>query len=350
MSLLLVDWLGRGGIAQSGVSWLVESRRAGVAAVAVTRAGREPGAATGDIVGSPRHANPLLAHRALVATAAREIHARRPGVVVVQNHVVPLLERPVHRAAREVGARLVLVVHDHRLHTAAAGQGAGLGALVRAADLVVAHSAYVADRVPRRDVEVIPLPVPLGVVPAPLPDRAPQDGPLLAAHFGVVKRRYKGTATVAALARAGVPGWTFVVAGNGAPPPDRDLVTVPGYLDAAALLDLVARSDATLLPYRLATQSGSVVLAQAAGSVCVANAVGGLTEQLDCGRAGLLLPPAAPVAAWRDALRDLADPARRAALAAAARRLVWDRHDRFVTFLHDEILSGSLPGTRRPSP
>jgi len=346
VTLLLVDWLGRGGIAQSSGSWLAEARRAGVEAVAVTRAGRELEAVTG----SPPRAHPLLAHRALAATAVRTIRDRRPEVVVVQNHVVPLLERPVHAAARAVGARLVLVVHDHRLHTAAAGWGAGLRGLVRRADLVVAHSAYVAERLGRRDVAVTPLPVPLGVVPAPLPPRARAPGPLVAVHFGVVRRRYKGTATVTALARAGVPGWTFAVAGAGAPPPGPGLATVAGYIDAGVLLDLVARSDATVLPYRLATQSGSAVLAMAAGSVCVASAVGGLPEQLDGGRAGVLVPAGAGPGAWRAALAALADDDRRSALAAAARRLVWDRHERFVAFLRGEVLSGLRRGTPPRSP
>ncbi len=147
---------------------------------------------------------------------------------------------------------------------AAAGWGAGLRGLVRGADLVVAHSAYVAERL-RAATSPSPPARPPGRRPrTPAPAGTPP-GPLVAVHFGVVRRRYKGTATVTALARAGVPGWTFAVAGAGAPPAAPWLASVAGYVDTGVLLDLVARSDATVLPYRLATQSGSAVLAMAWG-------------------------------------------------------------------------------------
>src|SRR5438132_410075 len=63
----------------------------------------------------------ISAHRAVVRAAVDAIDVHRPSCVVIQNYVLPPLEHAVHRAARRVGARVVVVVHDDRLHTWRAG-------------------------------------------------------------------------------------------------------------------------------------------------------------------------------------------------------------------------------------
>ena len=271
VSVLLVDWLGRGGIAQTTAAWAAELDRRGHPVTVVTRAGRELAAGSPDVVTADGR-GPLRAHRAVAAAAGRAVRDRRPDCVVVQNYVVPPLETALDAAVAAVGARLVVVVHDDRLHSWRAGTGVGLTRRLRHADVVVAHTEAVAQHIAarrgRRDVVVVPHPAPVGLLAAGsgAAEAAP-DG-RWAAHFGVLRRRYKGTAVVEALAGT-TPGWTFLALGVGAPLARRGLVTRPGYVAPGALVDAVAASDATVLPYAYATQSGAVVLAQALGSVPV---------------------------------------------------------------------------------
>ncbi len=78
---------------------------------------------------------------------------------------------------------------------------------------------------------------------------------------------------------------------------------VTGFVDAGVLAAAVIQSDVTLLPYRFATQSGAVVLAQALGSLPVATAAGGIPEQIDDGVTG-------PGSGWWAGCRSLLRPPR----------------------------------------
>ena len=334
MSVVLVDWLGRGGIAQTTEAWAIELGAAGVAVTVVTRPDRELGSGVVQVVGAAPGAGRIGAHRAVARAAADAIRTTQPRAVVVQNYVLPLLEEPVYRAARDVGARVVMVVHDHRLHSVLAGARVGLRRQLQGADVVVAHTEFVAAairRFARRDsVDVFPLPVQVGVLAQPQPDGPvfpPVAGTRLAVHFGIVKRTYKGTDLVLDVATHGVEGWRFAVMGVGAVG-SADVLVAPGFVSAGALRRAVEESAATLLPYRIASQSGAVVLSQALGSVPIASAVGGVTEQIADQETGLLLPLGASAGAWTDALRALDEPTR-VAMAARARAHVWECHRRF---------------------
>src|SRR6185295_7899467 len=158
---------------------------------------------------------------------------------------------------------------------------------------------------------VVALPVQLGMVRATAsegerPAGRVRAGDLAAVHFGILRRRYKGTDLVTQLAGT-VEGWTMRALGVGAPAERPGLVSVPRYLDADELVGLVGTSDAAVLPYRKATQSGAVVLAQVLGTVPVASAVGGIPEQITHAEDGLLVTPGADVDAWRAALAELRD-------------------------------------------
>jgi glycosyltransferase involved in cell wall biosynthesis len=332
-SVVVVDWLGRGGIAHCTTAWVRTLQGAGHATTVVTRAGRELVDEVGWAVTADARGHALLAHAAVARAAADAVRTVRPSTVIVQNYVVPFLERPLYAAVRDTGARLVVVVHDHRLHSAAAGTRAGLRGVLRRADAVVCHSRFVAQGVSaycgRDDVQVTPLPVQLGVVGDRLAEAAPQRA-RMALHFGVVKRAYKGLDLVSRLAAEGADGWDFVVAGAGVPERMEGATTVPGFVSSPELAALLERSSATILPYRMATQSGAVRLAQALGSVPVASAVGGIPEQVVDGETGVLLPPDAGVAAWREALRRLAEPGLAERLGAQARQAAWADHRRFA--------------------
>lgn len=332
MTVLLVDWLGRGGIAQVTEAWAIELKAAGVDTAIVTRPGRELGQGTIAVPPAMARRNRLLAHQALVRAAVEAIRELRPTTVVLQNHVLPPLEAAVDRAARRAGSTVVRVVHDHRLHSRWAGTQLGLSSLLRRADILLAPTRFVGERVQAevgREVEVLPLPVQVGVlaheargVPEAL--LGPGD---LALHFGVVHRGYKGTDEVVKLAEIGLPGWRIGVLGAGAPE-GPGLATVRGFVDSGVLAAAVQASAACLLPYRFATQSAAIVLAQALGSVPIATAVGGLVEQIENGRNGILLPVGAGTTAWQDALASLDEPTRRT-LSEQAAKDVWAAHGRF---------------------
>lgn len=308
--VLLVDWLGRGGIAQSTACWVTELEKAGGSAHVVTRGGRELGGLVPSVTEAGQARRHLAAHRAVAHAAARVILTRRPTTVVVQNYVVPVLERPVYRAARDVGARVVVVVHDHRLHSLMAGNRLGLRRNLKDAHVVAAHSRYVASGIGEvwpGKVDVLPLPLqlmPLDDVTRP-PSPLGVQGERTAIHFGVLKRQYKGTGLVADLAAAGLPGWRFTLVGAGAPTHVPGATTIPRFVTRDELLRLVAGADVALLPYSMATQSGAVALAQALGTVPIASAVGGIPEQIVDGETGRLVPAGAGQEVWRSLLEEL---------------------------------------------
>jgi glycosyltransferase involved in cell wall biosynthesis len=109
-----------------------------------------------------------------------------------------------------------------------------------------------------------------------------------------------------------------------------ELVGHDGFVSNATLAAAVRASDATLLPYRMATQSGAVVVAQALGSVPIATAVGGIPEQIEHGLTGVLMQPDAAPLDWIKALQQLGDDALREAIAARARKKVEADHAAFV--------------------
>lgn len=337
--IVLVDWLGRGGIAQATACWAAELRRAGGDVEVVTRGGRELAALLPGVTGAGEGRPQLAAHRAVAEAAVDAIRAARPDVVVVQNYVLPVLEQPVYRAAQDVGARLVVVIHDHRLHTVLAGNRFGLRRNLKRADMVAAHSRFVADGVSRltsRPVHVLPLPLHLVMFTPEAGERPTREtSERTAVHFGILKRRYKGTALVTQLAGEGLPGWRFTLVGAGAPASLPGATSVPRFVEASELMALVGGADVALLPYSMATQSGAVALSQALGTVPVASAVGGIPEQIVDGETGRLVPAGAGPEEWREVLRELAaDPAGLATMGKRARAHAWEAHDRF----RDEVL------------
>lgn len=111
--------------------------------------------------------------------------------------------------------------------------------------------------------------------------------------------------------------------------------------EEAALLFMAA--DASLLPYRSATQSGVVQLSFAYGTPVIATAVGGLSEAIEDGVDGLLCPPddASALAAAISRL-----PSVRARLADGVSRAA-ERHS-FGRYA--ELLNGALDELERAAP
>ncbi|MDP1819641.1 MAG: glycosyltransferase [Acidimicrobiales bacterium] len=148
-------------------------------------------------------------------------------------------------------------------------------------------------------------------------------------HLGVLTRAdNKGTDVVVELAERGVAGWQLAFAGVGAPSP-AGAISHNRFLAAGELVAVVEASTSTLLPYRFASQSGVIVLAQALGSVPIATRVGGLPEQIEDGVTGLLLPQGAGADELAEALRRLDGP-EATAMAAKGQATAWDRHADFA--------------------
>ncbi len=162
----------------------------------------------------------------------------------------------------------------------------------------------------------------------PLPDElAAVDGPVILC-FGLV-RPYKGV-DVLIEAFGQVEGAELWIVGM----PRMDLTPLralaercPGtvrfvdrFITDPEIPAYFRRADIVALPYRAIEQSGVLYTALAFGNAIVASAIGGFTEIGE--RDGALrLVPAGDPAALGEALGELvADPDRRAALAAAARR------------------------------
>ncbi len=318
----IVDWLGRGGIAQTTEAWAISLRQQSSDEVAVlTRPGREivadgPGCAeqsrSGPVAG-------VAAHLDLSRRVAAWIRSHEPRTVVIQNYVIPALEWPVYRAAKSVGARIVLVIHDHQPHSRLSGSTAGLSRMLDAADVVICHTDFVAGRVhqacERITPEIVPHPLPAGLLLAERPNQLLEtDDRPTAVHLGVLKRRYKGTDTIEGLASSMID-WRFVLMGTGAPTM-TNATTLSGFRPAGEIVQAMSESDVALLPYRIASQSGVVVLAQAMGTVPIVHAVGGLPEQVRDGVDGLVLPLDSGVAGWKRALAGLQSSERRLELTA----------------------------------
>lgn len=324
MSAVIVDWLGRGGIAQTTRAWVEQLEAAGHSTVVVTRRDRE---LTGsNVIAPPEGAHALITHRRVAELAARTVRERDPDLVVVQNYVIPPLERSLDRALRSARGRSIVVVHDHRLHTRTAGTRVGLRHRLASADTIVAHSEFVGRAVHAfgggaADLLVMPLPSirrTTGAANVHQFDDARADRVDTAVSFGVMHRSYKGTDIVCDLAARGVKDWEFTIAGAGAPSDAPGVKSVTGFVPTAELDAIVAEATAAILPYRMATQSAAVVLAQSLGTVPIATAVGGIPEQISSGVDGVLLGLDADLDGWRVALDTVRSD--HASLAAAARQ------------------------------
>ena len=304
----MVDYLGRGGIAQAAWGYAEALRSAGHDVTLVTRAGRELPAELPGLVGVRRPRGGAAAwHAAVLAGAAREIGRRRPDVVVVQNYWAPFAEMVLLRAAHRVGAGVVLVVHNAVPHGPGTGMRAGLARLVRGADVLVAHSRFVADRVDSggRPVHVLPLPSLLTLAASTRPGLLDPHRRCL--HFGVLTHGYKGADLVRRLAGEGVGHWSFRLVGVGAGPPKGALSTRDEFVHLDELLAEIAAASVVLLPYQAASQSAAVRMAQSLGRSAVASAVGGIPEQITDGVDGVLVPGGGGPSEWREVLEELSD-------------------------------------------
>jgi glycosyltransferase involved in cell wall biosynthesis len=259
-----------------------------------------------------------------VRRLARRISALRPGMAVCA--MPGPLDLLMAAALRRQHVPFVVLVHDADAHP---GDGMPLQmwlqrALCRRAAAVGALTAHVAERLraqglagtPSRPLLLLSHP-PMGF-DMPLRPAGP-DGAVRLLSFGRL-RPYKGLDLLAdALALLGpVPGLAVRVVGSGPESATLDaLRALPGvtvenrWVPEDEIGSLLGWSDALVLPYREASQSGVAAAAIAAGRRVLATRVGGLEEQLAGAPGVILCEPDAPslLAGLRrllDALRDAA--------------------------------------------
>jgi glycosyltransferase involved in cell wall biosynthesis len=271
-----------------------------------------------------------------------------------------LLSRPA------AGVRRVVLCHNVLPHDPVRGGAAMTRAVLSRADVLVTHAPHMRDEIarlglgrkpvveaflPRFEADEFAPPPPAGAVAA---ERARLGSPdLLLLLFGAV-RPYKGAdLAVEALARVDPAlDVKLVIAGvcwDGGASLRAQIarLRLDGAVeirdrfvphDEAALLFCAA--DASLLPYRSATQSAVVQQSFGYGTPVVATAVGGLPAAVRHGRDGLLCTPEDPGAIAR-AIEELA--VRRAELAAGvvAGDEAWS-YDRYVALIHEAL--GALAG------
>lgn len=229
-------------------------------------------------------------------------------MVLLQNYLVPRWELEIVRACQAIGARVLTVVHNHRPHDRRSGLTSGLGRLLRESDQVVAHSNFVGERIRERyDVQASVLPLPSAAVvfdadEAKPPELADDDSTPTVVTFGGLRRRYKNGDLLSEIAPRLPSSIRLIAAGPGASSRHRRVHAVDRFLDDGELLWLVRRASVVVLPYRRATQSAAVVLAQSAGALPMVSAVGGIPEQVDAEDDGVLMAPGASAQEWADAL------------------------------------------------
>ena len=224
-------------------------------------------------------------------------------------------------ALRLLGTRVVVIVHDADSHPGDGfpGQMHLQRLLCRMAHGLAVLCDHVGNRLlqqqPTR--ELIPFQHPPFAFDIPTGHRAA--GPPRLLYFGRLLP-YKGLDLLAAALTRLPAGIQLRVVGSGPETPALDaLRTRPGvtvenrWVPEADVGGLLAWSDALILPYREASQSGVAAAALAAGRPVIATCVGGLCEQLSAApRAFLCDPDAASLAhaigLWLEAPRQLVPP------------------------------------------
>jgi glycosyltransferase involved in cell wall biosynthesis len=263
-----------------------------------------------------RHVPDMLAYRRAAAREADVVHFQWLSVQELDAHLLPRRPR-------------ALTAHDVLPREPRAGQRAAQRRLYERMDAVVVHSEHGRARLtgalgldPAR-VHVIPHGV-LDALTRVAPRRPPElpardpGAPPAVLLFGLL-RPYKGL-DVLLEAWRGIAGAELWVVGAprmalpAALPPGVRLV--PRFVSGAEAAWCFAHAAAAVLPYREIDQSGVLFTALAFGLPLVLSDAGGFPEVEAAAHV-----PAGDAEALRAALAELlGDPARRAALAASARR------------------------------
>ena len=258
---------------------------------------------------------------ALIVETQALVH--RSGVIHFQAPINRRLDAKLLRAAR-LAAPVVWTAHDVLPFDRTDADDARFAAIYRAADLVVVHSATAADEV--RELAGVEAHVVDHVAPEPIvrADRAearrrlelPPDGRLLAA-LGFV-RRYKRYGLLADVwERLGERAPTLLVLGEVMDESERPAlerlertgraIVRPAYATDEELQLAVLASDAVVLPYATASESGLLHQARALGVPVLSSDAPQLATSVRVTGAGRVVP--GDVDSWAAAVTDELPPA-----------------------------------------
>jgi glycosyltransferase involved in cell wall biosynthesis len=277
----------------------------------------------------------------------RELLRTRPNVV----HANTLRVLPEAAVARSLG--IPVVVHVHELPDPGAKASLALKWAGKTADVIVAVSNAVAERLAPHVGGTPVLVVPNGVPPLGV-ERRPEPG--LIGTVGTICNT-KGTDVflrAAAIARRQVPELRFEHVGQADLDNDRnftqrveELAAVPELAGGLRMLgrqpaaDVLARWETFVLPSRQDSFPLASLEAMQAGLPVVASAVGGLPEQIDHLETGVLIPSERPdeLAHWIVRLHREPELRDRLGRAAAERARVGFTIDAQVRGLHRAYLA-----------
>lgn len=260
--------------------------------------------------------------------------ARRPADIT---HYQWLPVQHLDRALLPRDRPTVLTAHDVLPREPRPGQRAAQRRLYAAVDAVVVHSEHGRQRLiaeagaqPER-VHVIrhgAFAHYRSIAQPKLPPELSDDGRPVALAFGLI-RPYKGIDLLLDAWRRAEPDAQLWIVGRprGATLPDAlppGVQAVQRFVDDAELAGVFARADLAVLPYREIDQSGVLFCALAFGLPLLLSDAGGFPELRGDGAE---IVPRGDAGALAGALTDLlADPARRAQLAAQARTAAADTY------------------------
>jgi glycosyltransferase involved in cell wall biosynthesis len=238
--------------------------------------------------------------------AAKTVSAMSPDIMITPAwtfFTAPCLGFVANRASR-IGAEVVTIVHNAADHEEAWWKTKLSHYQLQSADRFVTHNNALAQTL--RDfglsasVDIFPHPV---YDDYPCPEKTlPREFGLELLFFGLV-RPYKGLdIALRALARSGRKDARLTIAGefwDGRKETEalitelslEDQVEIrPRYISDQETAELFARCDAVVTPYRTATGSGVVALAQHYRRPVIASAAPGLAEAVAHGRTGWIFP------------------------------------------------------------
>ncbi len=243
----------------------------------------------------------------------------------------------------------VRVIHVHNVRPHERMPFAGLLArlVLGRADLLLCHAESIRAELEQLSIEVptcvLPMPSLLGIEPSSLPPSPP-----VKLLFAGTIRHYKGLdLAIAALELVDPAVYSLTIAGEVWSEDSVPSVAALrargmsvderlGYVADNELSELLQSHHVLLAPYRAATQSGVVSLAQSAGRVVVATAVGGLVDSIAHGEDGILTDPEDPQA-FADGIELAAADLMGMASAASRKSTSWLDYVSQLTALADQL-------------
>ena len=265
-----------------------------------------------------RQRNPVSLWHAL--SAARAIRSFKPDLVHVQAHH----DWRLYLGQRLASRRMILTIHDVQPRSGDILDSNSIQKRVqlnlrRKASAYIVHGRHLCEQLEgdasynRGAIYSIPhgpLPYPLKKLPLPTTPTI--------LFFGRLEI-YKGLDTLVAAAdmlEAAIPSLRIIVAGRG--PAARVIKSGPaasslfelreGFIQDSQLPMLFGEASLVVCPYKEASQSGVIPLANQFGRAVIASRVGGLAEAVEDGVTGILIPPDDPNALAEAVCRVLSRP------------------------------------------